>query len=153
MAIAVLRPTRRFRLEAEPNVIPFIDVMLVLLVIFMVTTPKPTTDLRVDLPGPGAAIAAALPPTIVRIVEDNGSVAFYVGGDRVAPDTLGDRSLALMLGSDPSLDRPAALSDGRVFVHAGLDVPYHHVVDAVDALQHFGFRKVTIAAQDADAPA
>ncbi|MBL8542464.1 MAG: biopolymer transporter ExbD [Hyphomonadaceae bacterium] len=153
MATAVLRPTRRFRLEAEPNVIPFIDVMLVLLVIFMVTTPKPTTDLRVDLPGPGAAIAAALPPTIVRIVEENGAVAFYVGGEKTAPDMLGEQALTLMLSADASLDQASALGDGRVFVHAGLDVPYHHVVDAVDALQHVGFRKVTIAAQDADAPA
>jgi biopolymer transport protein ExbD len=50
---------------SEPNVIPFIDVLLVLLIIFMVTAPKPTTDLRVDMPRPGPTIASALTPTIV----------------------------------------------------------------------------------------
>jgi len=37
---------------ADPNVIPFIDILLVLLIIFMVTAPIPTVDIRVDLPPP-----------------------------------------------------------------------------------------------------
>ena len=48
MASERLHPT------SEPNVIPFIDVLLVLLIIFMVTAPTPTVDLHVDLPSNGA---------------------------------------------------------------------------------------------------
>ena len=58
MAAIALR-ARRARLDetSEPNVIPFIDVLLVLLVIFMVTAPTPTTDLRLDLPPPSPTAA------------------------------------------------------------------------------------------------
>jgi len=49
MALSMARPRRRAMPQADPNVIPFIDVLLVLLIIFMVTAPKPTTDLRVDM--------------------------------------------------------------------------------------------------------
>ena len=63
--------TRRATLEpnAEPIVIPFIDVLLVLLIIFMVTAPKPTVDLRLDLLESGPSHAAAIAPTIVELRE------------------------------------------------------------------------------------
>ena len=67
MAAFALRE-RRARLDetSEPNVIPFIDVLLVLLVIFMVTAPTPTTDLRLDLPpaAPPAAMMIRRPSSI-----------------------------------------------------------------------------------------
>jgi biopolymer transport protein ExbD len=67
MAAFAQRSRARFEPAADPNVIPFIDVLLVLLIIFMVTAPKPTTDLRVDLPRPGTAIPVVIPPTIVHV--------------------------------------------------------------------------------------
>jgi len=69
MAQAYLARKRVTRLAptADPNVIPFIDVLLVLLIIFMVTAPKPTTDLRVDLPQRNVVSPALLEPTIVAL--------------------------------------------------------------------------------------
>ena len=55
---------------AEPNVIPFIDVLLVLLVIFMVTAPAPTVDLHVDLPRGPAHDPGPVHPTIVSIRDE-----------------------------------------------------------------------------------
>jgi len=138
--------------NAEPNVIPFIDVLLVLLIIFMVTAPKPTTDLRVDLPRPGPVAHVDIPPTIVELrALPGGGVSYFVGGEEIRRDQLAQQALARMLAADRSLTADAALADGRIFVRADLDVAYQSVVNVVDTLQHAQFAKVAIVAQNADA--
>lgn len=137
--------------SAEPNVIPFIDVLLVLLIIFMVTAPKPTTDLRLDLPRPGPPVAIVIPPTVVEIREDLAGYRLFVGDEETSLDQLAARTLAHVMASNPELAREDVLMEGRVFVRADLDVAYQNVVSVTDALQNQGFEKVAIVAQGADA--
>jgi biopolymer transport protein ExbD len=136
---------------AEPNVIPFIDVLLVLLIIFMVTAPKPTTDLRVDLPVPGGhPIQIEIPPTVVMLRYAPEGVRYFVGAEETPREHLAERALAQMLAVDPSITANHALAEGRLFVRSDLDVAYANVVSAVEDLQAARFRKVAIVAQDAD---
>jgi biopolymer transport protein ExbD len=58
-----------------------------------------------------------------------------------------------MLASDSATTPELALSEGRIFVRADLDVAYADVVSAVETLQHASFRQVSIVAQNADEPA
>ncbi len=153
MAMVLARRARvSFAPNVDPNVIPFIDVLLVLLIIFMVTAPKPTTDLRVDLPRPGPVIQLAIPPTLVLVQQSAEGVVFSINGERVARGELAQRALAHMLAANSALTQEDALAEGRVFVRADLDVAYQSVVSTVEDLQQAQFRRVAIVAQDADAP-
>lgn len=144
---------KHFAPAAEPNVIPFIDVLLVLLIIFMVTAPKPTTDLQVDMPPPGTPpIARSIPPTIVEVHRGATGAEYSVGAERVPLDELGQAALAAMMTADSRVTAADAHYNGRVFVRADLDVGYQGVVSAVDALEQARFRRVAVAAQNADAP-
>jgi biopolymer transport protein ExbD len=147
-AIAMRRSD--FKLAADPNVIPFIDVLLVLLIIFMVTAPKPTTDLRVDLPRPGPHIAAAIPPTIVNVRAAPAGFAVFIGSEETNLQSLGADALTYMMAFEPALEPEDAFADGRIYVRADLDVAYQHVITVIEALQDARFRKVAIYAQNTD---
>lgn len=151
--MAVLaRRARAYALpNAEPNVIPFIDVLLVLLIIFMVTAPRPTTDLQVDLPRPGPPIAIVIPPTIVQIRAAPNGYRIFLSGEETTLERLGDDAVAHMLAADPALTTGDVLAEGRIFVRSDLDVAYQHVITVVETLQDAHFRKVAIYAQNADA--
>jgi biopolymer transport protein ExbD len=132
---------------AEPNVIPFIDVLLVLLIIFMVTAPKPTVDLRLDMLRPHGPVAVTIPPTAVSITAADGGVRIFVNEEPTSLEALAARVLARVLAVDPSLTGDDAHAEARIFVRADQDVAYAHVVAAVDALQFAGFAKVAVVAQ------
>jgi len=149
MAAVVVRKRAPLLPSAEPNVIPFIDVLLVLLIIFMVTAPKPTTDLRVDMPRPGPARVVALPPTIVAIRQTGGAVQVFVDDEEVSSDELPQRALAHLQAANPSLTAEDALENAHIYVRADLDVAYERVVAVVEALQRAQFLHVAISAQQA----
>jgi biopolymer transport protein ExbD len=149
MAIAGARRVG-FHPAADPNVIPFIDVLLVLLIIFMVTAPKPTTDLRVDLPRPGPTLPPAIPPTVVTIQAEGAGYRVLVGAEEVAPADLARETLRHILAANPALEAEDAHADARVFVRADLDVAYQNVVTVVETLQGARFERVAIVAQNAD---
>ena len=134
----------------EPNVIPFIDVLLVLLIIFMVTAPKPTTDLRVDLPQQGRQ-TVVIPPTVVDMRYSPEGARVFLGADEVSRAELPEAALAHMMAANPVLTQEDAFAEGRVFVRADLDVAYQDVVGVVEDLQEGQFQRVGIYAQDADA--
>lgn len=137
--------------NAEPNVIPFIDVLLVLLIIFMVTAPKPTTDLRLDLAAAGPTRPVFIPPTIVELREDGLGYRLFVSGVETTLSRLGDTTLQHILAANQELTTNDVFREGRVYIRADLDVAYANVVAVTDTLQGEGFEKVSIAAQDADA--
>jgi biopolymer transport protein ExbD len=150
--VALARRERDYALpNAEPNVIPFIDVLLVLLIIFMVTAPKPTTDLQVDLPRTYSAGAPpVIAPTIVRIRDAPGGYAIFLSGEETSLDQLGADALSHMLSANPEITAGDAFAEGRIYVRADLDVAYQDVVTVVETLQDARFRKVAIYAQNAD---
>lgn len=152
MAAIALR-ARRARLEetSEPNVIPFIDVLLVLLVIFMVTAPAPTTDLRLDLPRNTPPAAALIEPTIVDVrTASNGGYALFVSDVPSRLDTLASDALLHLLTNNRELTRDDVLRDARIHIRAEMSVQYRDVVGVVESLQAFGYAKVTVLAQRAD---
>ncbi|WP_395645360.1 ExbD/TolR family protein [Terricaulis sp.] len=131
---------------ADPNVIPFIDVLLVLLIIFMVTAPKPNTDLRVDLPSGGPPAQGR--PTIVMLLPDDGGL--FVDGEAVTLEGLPAATLAHALANNPDMDAGNVRENARVLVRADLDAAYASVVAVVDELQHARFAKVGVAGEAAD---
>src|ERR1044072_8569692 len=105
---------------AEPNVIPFIDILLVLLIIFMVTAPIPTVDIRVDLPPPNPVPIRleGLNPTIVGIRETPAGLVLYLHEETVQMSQLGDRTLDHAIRNNPALEVNEIYTEARVFVRA-----------------------------------
>lgn len=152
MAALALRE-RRARLDetSEPNVIPFIDVMLVLLVIFMVTAPTPTTDLRLDLPPATPPSAVMIPPTIVDLrATGDGGYTLLVSDTPTSLAALGDDALAHLLSNNAELTSEDILLDARIHIRSDMAVRYRDVVSVVERLQDFGYQKVTVLAQRAE---
>ena len=149
---AVLGARRRIahRPAAEPNVIPFIDVLLVLLIIFMVTAPKPTVDLQLQLATHTPAPAPFIPPTIVEVQEGAGGYRVMVDAQETSLDALADVVMRRVLAADSVLTREDAFRDAHVYVRADQDVSYGVVVAVIDELQHAGFSQVGVFAQSAD---
>ena len=132
--------THRRRSMNEINMVPFIDVMLVLLIIFMVTAPLITTGL-VDLPSVGKS--QQRPTTVVEII---------VGSDEKL-------RLRLINATDPQEPSPVALpqlvarvrdaqkgnADVPVVISADRNVKYESVVKVMDTLQRAGVRRVGLS--------
>ena len=125
----------------EINVTPFIDVMLVLLIIFMVAAPLATVDVNVDLPG-STATAQPRPeePLFLTLKED----------------------LTLALGND-AVDRPAfaAMLDGktggnkdtRIFLRADKAVGYGDLMEVMNLLRGAGYLKIALVGLETVTPA
>ena len=125
-------PKKR-KIMNEINVVPYIDVMLVLLIIFMVTAPLLTQGIKVDLPKAGAEpIADASNQTpIILSVDASGNLFINVGDDEDKPQnaqSIIDRTRAV-LNSQPST---------MVLVKADRSVAYGNVVGAMVLLQQGG---------------
>jgi biopolymer transport protein ExbD len=118
----------------EINVTPFIDVMLVLLIIFMVAAPLSTVDLPVDLPS-STAIPQKKPdkPLYVTIQAD---LAVAIGETPVKRTDL-VRSLDATV--EPDRDR-------RIFLRADPGVPYGELMDVLEILRNGGYLKVALVA-------
>jgi biopolymer transport protein ExbD len=117
----------------EINVTPFIDVILVLLIIFMVAAPLSTVDLPVDLPT-SAAAAQKKPdkPTYVTIKSD---LAVAIGETPV-------RRLDLVR----TLDAADGSKDRRIFLRADRSVPYGEMMNVLEILRAGGYLKVALVA-------
>lgn len=118
----------------EINVTPFIDVILVLLIIFMVAAPLSTVDLPVNLPS-STATPTKKPdkPTYVTIKSD---LAVAIGEDFVKRVDL-VRSLDAM---------PDASKDRFIFLRADRNVPYGDLMDVLELLRTGGYTKIKLVA-------
>lgn len=126
--------------ELELNIIPLVDVMLVLLMFFVLTTTfEQHTRLRVSLPeSAGEPVADADDPLIVAIDRDG---RYYVGENEVlnpAIDTLKE-AISAVAGDGPGS------AERRVLLRADARTEHQHVVTAMDALGQLGFSNVGIA--------
>ncbi len=128
---------RKRRLMGEINVVPYIDVMLVLLVIFMVTAPLLTQGIEVELPKAGAE---PIDPTegaepLVLSVDAEGRLYLNVGDDEDRPV---DAERIVRLASTVLERKP----ETPVLVKADFRVSYGRVVAAMVLLQEAGADKV-----------
>ena len=130
-------PIQKRKLMGEINVVPYIDVMLVLLIIFMVTAPLLTQGIEVDLPEAAAEPIESEPNEIpiVLSVDAAGNLYINIGDDEDAPQS-----------SQEIVARTAAVLRNRpgapVLVKADREVPYGNVVGAMVLLQRAGADKV-----------
>ena len=134
-----------FKLESEEdgeaglheiNVTPFIDVMLVLLIIFMVAAPLATVNVPLDLPVSSAQVQPDnQEPVIVSVQAD---LRLFVGDQEVDRASLGS-NLDSMLRGD---------KDSRVFLRADKGVPYGDLMSVMDALRTSGYQKIALVTLD-----
>lgn len=116
----------------EINVTPFIDVMLVLLIIFMVAAPLATVDVNVDLPA-STAKPAERPdePLYLTVKED---LSLNIGNDAVAREQLA-----------ATLDRVTeGKKDTRVFLRADKAVDYGQFMEVMNLLRDSGYLKIAL---------
>jgi biopolymer transport protein ExbD len=117
----------------EINVTPFIDVMLVLLIIFMVAAPLSTVDLPVDLPS----------STAVPMKKPDKPIYITIKAD-----------LVVAVGETPinradlvrSLDGVAEGHEQRIFLRADRGVPYGELMDVLELLRTGGYSKIALVA-------
>jgi len=125
---------------AEINVVPLVDVMLVLLIIFMVTAPMMTQGLPVNLPQARRAQPVAAQPIYVTIPASfPKDRVVQINNDEVRVDILQERMKQAMLERE----------DKSVFVRADGTVPYQDLVFVMDKLKEGGVEKVGLATRPA----
>ena len=118
----------------EINVTPFIDVMLVLLIIFMVAAPLATVDVAVELPSATARPAPRPDHPIFLTLKTDRSLS--LGETVVLPD-----GLATALDGASGNDK-----DQRVFLRADKTVPYELLMQTMDRLRAAGYLKIALVA-------
>ncbi len=126
-------PLQKRKLMGEINVVPYIDVMLVLLIIFMVTAPLLTQGIEVELPKAGAEPIDDVADTqpIVLSVDSAGNLYVDVGDDEDQPKSAAEivRRVSTVLRQSP---------ETPVLVKADRSVEYGYVVGAMVLLQQGG---------------
>jgi biopolymer transport protein ExbD len=135
--------------KSDMNVVPLIDILLVLLIIFMVTAPIPTVDIRVDLPPPNPVPIrlVGLNPTVVGIREGPAGMEVFVDEQTIQMSQLGDVTLEHAIRNNPALNVQDIYAEARIFVRADQSTAYGNVVDVMSQLQEAGFVKVGIFAE------
>jgi len=122
----------------EINVTPFIDVMLVLLIIFMVTAPLTTVDVPINLP---VSTAQPQPPAedkpVYLTLQSNLSIS--VGNDLVGRDPVAAALTRATKGNRES----------QIFLRADKSVNYDKLMDLLNVLRNAGYLKVALVGLDA----
>jgi biopolymer transport protein ExbD len=116
----------------EINVTPFIDVMLVLLIIFMVAAPLATVDIAVNLP---TAVAEPQPrPPMPQYLTVKADLTLALGNQPVDRAAIG-AALAAATNGD---------KDTRIFLRADTTVPYGELMEVMNLLRGAGFLKIAL---------
>ena len=125
----------------EINVTPFIDVMLVLLIIFMVAAPLATVDVKVDLPASNAQSTPNEDNQIYLTIKADKTLA--LGNNIVAKETLGTE-IDKVSGGD---------KEKRIFVRADKTIDYDTLMQTMNDLRNAGYLKIALIGLDELSPA
>ena len=128
--------------NADINVTPFVDVMLVLLIIFMVSAPLATVSIRLDLPppvDPPPGSPPPPPPTFISIAE--GGRLFVLTGEGAPTEV----TLPGLVGE---LMSSLGFREERVRIRADADVPYNDFMTVMNDLQSKGWLQVGLINED-----
>ncbi len=127
--------SKRGTAMSEINVTPFVDVMLVLLIIFMVTAPMLTVGISVDLPeAEASSINEKTEPLTISI---NKAGKIYLQETELEIENLAPRLIAIT-GENP---------DTRIFVRGDTTVNYGAIVQVMGTINMAGFKKVALLAE------
>ncbi|TLV05000.1 TonB system transport protein ExbD [Klebsiella indica] len=119
------------------NVTPFIDVMLVLLIIFMVAAPLSTSSIPIDLPSTTAKSTTPPPkPLTVSVKQDD---SLFINDTNVAPAQLGGQLDQITKGDKST----------RIFLRADKDVAYEKLISVMDLLRDDGYTQVALVGLEA----
>jgi biopolymer transport protein ExbD len=136
MAIRLDHGTDELTEVHDINVTPFIDVMLVLLIIFMVAAPLATVDVPVDLPSSSAPQQQRPPKPVYVTLKADGTLA--VGDDTVSRDALPGALAAATAGN----------KEERIFMRGDRAVPYGDVMQLMNALRDAGYLKIALVGME-----
>lgn len=128
---------RQRKLMNQINVVPFIDVMLVLLIVFMIATPSLRTG-EIELPSVGQTLTPTQGEPIEIVVRANGNITLREAGDaRLSRENAVRRVLEIQA----KRDRPVVIAADR-------SVRYEEVVNLLGALHAAGVKRVGLAARE-----
>ena len=127
-----IRLKRRYQPMAEINVTPFVDVMLVLLVVFMITAPLLTVGVKVDLPSAEANVIQGNDEPLTISINSVGQI-YLQESPIVLPDLV--PKLRAITGENP---------DTRIFVRGDKEINYGLVMEIMSAINSAGFSKVAL---------
>ncbi|MDP4708542.1 MAG: protein TolR [Rickettsiaceae bacterium] len=123
---------RRKRLMSEINVTPMVDVMLVLLIIFMITSPMLVAGIEVDLPKTdSAAVSGQFKPLVISVDKEGGLFLFE---SKIEP-----KDFIAKLN-----EITKEKTDARIFVKGDKNVSYGTIVDVMARIHNAGFTKVAL---------
>ena len=140
-----LKSRKRRKLKAEINVVPYIDVMLVLLIIFMVTAPLLNLGVDIHLPQSNAKAVQADKEPIVISVDEQGQLSLTLGASQREPidaDTL-VKKVSAFVRQNPQVP---------VLIAGDLRASYGQVYEILPALQAAGVAKVGLMSQPIQGP-
>jgi biopolymer transport protein TolR len=138
------RRIRKRKLKAEINVVPYIDVMLVLLIIFMVTAPLLNLGTDIHLPDSHAkALSTPKDPIIVSAYAD-GRYALKLPDAGNVPMARADITARLRAIHDQN-------ADATVLVNGDAEASYQKITDAIDAIKDAGFDRVSLISRPVEA--
>jgi len=120
---------------SQINVTPFVDVMLVLLIVFMITAPLLTVGVSVDLPKTKAGQLNSKGDPLIVSIKENGEV--YIQERVIEPSQLLPQLKAISSGN----------KNLRIYVRGDKSVPYGIVLDTIARIKNSGFKKVALVAK------
>jgi biopolymer transport protein ExbD len=139
---------RKFTLgqNADINVTPFVDVMLVLLIIFMVTAPLATVSIKIDIPPAKAPTTPSKPPTYISISNDGQLfVSFATGPTSTEMHPTSLDTMASMVAQSLGVANPTTQ---QVFIRADPHVKYGVFMSVVNRLQIDGYYKIGLISEE-----
>lgn len=128
-------------LNSEMNVVPYIDIMLVLLIIFMVTAPMLTTGVEVNLPSEKTSniTKSELTPVIVSLTKDG---ELFVSHERAIDQAISESELSALLTDMAQANMGESGSQLQVLINADKDNAYETVMHVMALVQGAGVTKV-----------
>jgi biopolymer transport protein TolR len=144
MSTAFSRRVRKRKLKSDINVVPYIDVMLVLLVIFMITAPLLNLGVDIDLPQSNARALEAKQDPITITVDKDGGYQIKLpdqGSERVDLATMGAKLKALA-DNNPDI---------AVILAGDVGVPYGSVANALNYVSAAGVDRISLLSKPPEA--
>lgn len=135
MSASIAPRSSKRRLNSEINVTPFVDVMLVLLVIFMVTSPMLVAGVQVNLPLTNSEPLSGQDETLVLTIEPNGNI--YLQDEKVAVEELA-----------PKLSAISGIKiDSNIFIRGDKSLNYGWIMKIFDEVKKAGYQRVSLVTE------